>query len=337
MKAKHITVWVATLLVLLSSCATSNVHKEPSWVANLYDKQYPKESYLCSIGSGQSREEAVNNAFSALAQSINATIRSEITTISTSVAQTEKGTTTFSDSDAMQSWGSVSSVIDQMLGSEVVNTWVDASSLVWVRLAVNKKNSAALYQQQLRELESQIAHLKAQAAFKTPLEHLLLLHASLKLAKEHQQLASIVRALGQKEEGNLLSSIQQEIQRLSSTVQLQVEVQVGETVANKSSAERDLKQAWYTLLSSIGIVSVPEASFAIKIFYDASVVSSIDAPYVQVRYTLGVSLVEQEVVIASALQQQRISALSQVDAYKRALADAIDSSTALLEEVGLSR
>ena len=128
------------LFVLLTGCASfGQSDREPSWINELYDRKYNEDTYLCAVGSGSSREKAVDAAFSSLSQVFNSQVRSVTTVSSISTSATDVfGTVTFTDSSQLLDQGTVSSSTDKIIGAEVVNTYIDENARVYVRVALHR-------------------------------------------------------------------------------------------------------------------------------------------------------------------------------------------------------
>ncbi len=123
----YLVVPVLLLLVMGVSCTSFGSSKVPSWIDHPpYDKAYNEDTYLCAVGSGSTRQKAVDAALASLSQIFNAQVRSvtEVSSLSTAATDT-LGNVTFTEASEMMDFGSVTSETDQIIGSEVVNVYTD--------------------------------------------------------------------------------------------------------------------------------------------------------------------------------------------------------------------
>ncbi len=149
------------IIILYSSCSSLSKDSTPSWLDNLYDNQYKENTYLCAIGSGSSRENAVDAALSSLSQVFNSQVKSITTVHSLSTAEEDYGgNVKFTEASQMFDQSSVTSNTEKIIGAEVVNTYIDSNKRVYVRVALNRKRSAEIYQKEILDLEKSIMDVR---------------------------------------------------------------------------------------------------------------------------------------------------------------------------------
>lgn len=321
------------MTILLASCASFRVDTgTPGWIDTLYDRSYPEREYLCAIGAGSTRENAVNAAFSSLSQVFNTRVESTVLTYTSSSASLEGSEVVFSDSESMIDQGSVSTSAERIIGGQTVNTWVAPDGTVWVRVAIDRKKSAALYEKDMGEVEREVAQIKMNAA-QAPdgLARYFRLRSALAPALSHQQMVEQVRVLTGSAKAGLLQPLERELDQLAASITLAMDVEL--TSDAPSSARTQLESAFASLFNDYGFtvtdVVAPQIP-KVVISYGAVPVSTTDSPYVHVRYTLAVQVYEQERVVASYRSEQRETALTLEDAMQRALRSALNNAVGSL-------
>ena len=129
-------------LLLIVGCTTT-LQSPPTWIDSLYDQSYDEKSYICAVGAGSTRDNAVNAAFAALSQTFNTQVESILTYSGFSSAETQgAGETIFYDSQALLEQSQLSSKSGTIIGGEVVNSYVDANQTVGRWLSIDKDGPA---------------------------------------------------------------------------------------------------------------------------------------------------------------------------------------------------
>ncbi|MDD4302482.1 MAG: LPP20 family lipoprotein, partial [Sphaerochaeta sp.] len=222
----YLVVPVLLSLVLGISCTSMGSSKVPSWIDHPYDKAYDEDTYLCAVGSGSSRQKAVDAALASLSQVFNAQVRSVTEVSSLSTAETDTmGNVTFTESSEMMDFGSVTSETEQIIGSEVVNVYTDELGRVHARVALHRERTASLYQKQIAELGSSIAQLNMRkATADTLLAEYVLLRETRELAKQQQSLYNQLQVLLKKPQMQVLAPIDRALSALAQQITIAVEV-----------------------------------------------------------------------------------------------------------------
>ena len=315
MKRTSIVVLV-TLMVLLSGClAVRGNQGEPGWIDTLYDRAYPERTYLCAVGAGSTRENAVNAAFSTLSQVFNVQVSSTISTFTSSSATSEGGEVLYLDTDSMIDQGSVSTQADRIIGVQVVNTWVDPAGTVWVRLAIDRAKAVRLYEQEMATLESRVAQVRMQGATTTSgIARYFRLTGALESARQHQQMLEQVQVLTGKPSAGILRPLERELDALASSVALTIEVDSG----SDDHARTQITAAFAAMFNDYGF-TVSDKGPRVLIEYDAIPVSAAGSPYVHVRWSLAVRVTDGSQTVGSYRLEQRETAMTEADAFQRAL------------------
>jgi hypothetical protein len=333
----YLVVPVLLFLVLGISCTSMGSPKVPSWIDHPYDKTYDEDTYLCAVGSGSSRQKAVDAALASLSQVFNAQVHSvtEVSSLSTAATDT-LGNVTFTESSEMMDFGSVTSETDQIIGSEVVNVYTDERGRVHARVALHRERTASLYQKQIEELSSSIAQLNMRKATAgTLLKEYVLLLESRELAKQQQALYNQLQVLLRQPQMQVLAPIDRALSALAQQISIVVEVSGN---ANDSPV---LKAAFEQGLQERGFATGAQDPCAIlDVWYTVEPITMEGSPYSYARYTLAVQLKDnKQEVHVSYEKADREAAMSEKDALAKALKAASSSGvdgffTLMLETLG---
>ncbi|OHD32000.1 MAG: hypothetical protein A2Y31_04450 [Spirochaetes bacterium GWC2_52_13] len=306
--------------------------KTPGWVNSLYDSRYDEKTFLCAVGTGSTRENAVNAAFSSLSQVFNARVESTVSHYTTSTASSTGGEVTFTDSDSLVDQGSLTTETDRIVGGQVVNTWVAPDSIVWVRVAIDRKKTAQLYEKDMAAIEQEVGRIRMAAAREeSAVVRFFSLLPALKPALRHQQMSEQVRLLTGTSKTSLLQAIERELDVLAQGITLGLDVRVastGDVLAEQqiTSAKSQLSSAFGSLFTDYGfeVSDSPEAgNTSVLVEYTVLPVPQANGPYANVRYTLSVQVKDGRQVLASYQKEQRETAMTMEDAIQRALRSAL--------------
>ncbi len=146
---------VSVLLLLLCSCATTIVSTTsntiPEWVFGRYDTGVSSK-YLLAVGSGKSLEAAEKDARQNLASYFGANINSQTYSGSTYY---EKGgevqTSQIYNTDLL-----VDVKVDDLVGIEDVESFVDSEGTFYVLIGMNKRDSITYYSSKLGDLNKEM-------------------------------------------------------------------------------------------------------------------------------------------------------------------------------------
>ncbi len=309
------------VLSLLVSCTQLGSGK-PVWLDRPYDAAYDEATYLCAVGSGSTRERAVESALTSLSQVFNAQVRSVTEVTSLSSRQTdEQGNVTFADSSDMLEIGSVASKTEAIIGAEVVGTYTDALGRVYARVALHRKRTAQLYQNRITELSASLAQAQAKSALATDAvrAYLLLLGAK-DLAREQQSLIDQLQVLLKQPQRQVLLPYQRSLTALAEQIQVKVEVQ-----ADGASASV-LQAAFEKGFQDFGFrISDQTTGPVLVVAYAAQPIEMENSPYQYARYSMSAQFKRGTETYVSFDKSEREAALSQVDALAKALRSASGS------------
>lgn len=320
-----ILLMVGVMLFLSSGCsslATSSA--TPRWLDELYDKQYSEDAYLCAVGSGSSREKAVDAALSSLSQVFNSQVRSVTTVLSLSTANKDAmGEVRFTEQSEMMDQGTVSSSTDKIVGAEVVNTYIDGNARVYVRVALHRKKTAELYQKEIGELDISIMNTKrALIAISDPLESYFILSKAVVFAQKQQNLYDQIQVLLKKSQHSTLIPLERELAAIASSVKVAVTVESLE-------GHQVIFSAFSQKLVDLGFSVVPldaNPTAFLDLQYECTPLELENSPYKYARYTLSAQLNSGSSTLFSYQKSEREAAMSEADAQKKALVQATTSA-----------
>ncbi|MGH0052770.1 MAG: hypothetical protein ACQ5SW_05195 [Sphaerochaetaceae bacterium] len=310
----RLLIFLSYFLLVGISCTT--LGGDPSWLNHPYDASYDEDTYLCAVGSGSTRQEAVDAALVSLSQIFNAEVRSVTEVSSLSTAATDiLGAVTFTEASEMMEFGSVTSKTDQIIGSEVVNVYTDDLGTVHARVALHRGRTAALYQEQIAALGSSIAQLRMRStSADTLLGEYILLRRARSLAEQQQALYNQLQVLLRKPQMQVLVPLDRALSALAQQIPISVEIKEGENVGPVFTA------AFAQGLQKLGFVTDKPDSFAVlEVWYTVEPIEMEGSPYAYVRYNLSVQLKDSKQVYLSYAKADREVALSVVDALAKAL------------------
>ena len=324
---------MALLLALMaflfsaSGCASlSTGSATPRWLDELYDKQYSEDTYLCAVGSGSSREKAVDAALSSLSQVFNSQVNSVTTVSSLSTARTDAmGEVRFTEQSEMMDKGTVSSSTDRIVGAEVVNTYIDANARTYVRVALHRKRTSDLYQKEINELDLSIMQAKRNLiTVNEPLERYFILSKAVSFARKQQNLYDQIQVLLKKSQNSTLIPLERELAAIASSVKIAVTV-------DSLEDHQMIFSAFSQKLVELGFSVVPldaNPTAFLDLQYACTPLELAESPYKYARYTLSAQLTSGSSTLFSYQKIEREAAMSEAEAQKKALAQATTSAVA---------
>lgn len=308
------------ILFLSSGCASYSTGDSPVWLDALYDKQYDEETYLCAVGSGSSREKAVDSALASLSQVFNSQVSSVTTVLSRSTAQDDgSGQVRFTEESEMMDQGSVSSSTDRIVGAQVVNTYVDDNARVYVRVVLHRKKTAQLYQKEINELDLSIMAVKRKMiSLSDPLERYFTLLRAVSFSKRQQNLFDQMQVLLKESQDSTLLPLERELAEIASSVKVVVTV-------DSLEGHQMIFSAFSQELAGLGFSVVAldaDPTAFLDLQYECTPLELKDGPYKYARYTLSAQLNSGSTTLYSYQKSERVAAMSEADAEKKAMVQA---------------
>ncbi len=327
------------LLFLSSGCTSLTTGSTPLWLDELYDKQYSEDTYLCAVGSGSSREKAVDSALASLSQVFNSQVHSVTSVFSLSTANHDAtGDVKFTEQSEMMDQGTVTSSTDRIVGAEVVNTYTDSNARTYVRVALHRKRTSDLYQKEIQELDSSIMQVRRQLiSLNDPLERYFTLAKALGYAKKQQNLFDQIQVLLKKPQNSTLISLERELAIIASSIRVVVKV-------DSLEGHQAIFSAFSQKLVELGFSVVPldaDPTAYLDLQYEHIPLELKDSPYKYSRYTLSAQLNSGSSTLFTFQKSDREAAMSSSDAQQKALNQATTKAvseffTLLQETLGAS-
>ncbi|NLZ77442.1 MAG: hypothetical protein GX911_05695 [Spirochaetales bacterium] len=294
------------LIPLLVSCVSIS-HRRPAWIDRPYDGKFPEKEYLLVVGSGSSHQKAVDNARINLAAVFSSRVEAftRITTIDSSDGEAF---------DELFEQGTVSSSVEDLVGSEVVSSYTDELGQTYVRLAVDRKESARFLRTRLSELTKELEQVRLQSSTDR-LERYRLLLGAYPVAREAQQLSDRIWVLTDELNPDFLTALRSELRSLARSISVEV-------LVHSETDPHLLKAGFEEALQNLGF-SQDGGDYTLTIIYESEPVVFEASPYAYERYQLSVTLGRSDMVVRSFTLSERIAALEQRDAEAKALQSAL--------------
>jgi hypothetical protein len=163
------------LTLFLTACKTP----PPNWVENPHST-YPDSRYLVAVGEGDTRRTAENVADAQLAR----IFESRIESADELVDQSKESTKTFSRTSELSSQIRISAN-QTLFNIQHAESWVDAHGRVHAVAYLDRRKTAAIYQEKIDQENQQILFLIKQAEkSKNPLQKYALLRGANQHAKQ---------------------------------------------------------------------------------------------------------------------------------------------------------
>ncbi len=320
MKHRRKVPYLLVLFVILtfsSSCSSLPKGSKPPWFDTLYDKKYDENTYLCAVGSGSTREKAVDAALTSLSQVFSSQVSSETTVLSISTAQDDgTGQMKFTEQSEMMDRGSVSSSTDKIVGAQVVNTYVDQNARVYVRVALHRKKTSELYQKEIDELDLSIMTVRREMlSLSDPLKRYFTLLKAVAFSRRQQNLFDQVQVLLNKSQNSTLIPLERELADIASSVRVVVTV-------DSLEDHQMIFSAFSQKLVELGFSVVPldaDPTSFLDLQYECTPVELKGSPYKYARYTLTAQLKGGSSTLFSYQKSEREAAMSEADAERKAL------------------
>lgn len=290
----------------LVSCASIPNHR-PTWIDRPYDRKYSEEEFLLVVGSGSSYQKAVENARINLASVFSSQV--EAVTQITTMDSSDGGSF-----DALFEQGTVSSNVEDLVGSEVVSSFTDELGQTYVRLAVERQESARFLQTRLAELTKELAKIRSQSS-SDRLERYRFLLSAYPVAQEAGQIADRIWVLTKEINPDHLGALASELRTLARSISVEV-------LVHSKTDSHLLKAGFEGALQNLGFAQ-NSGDYTLMITYESEPVVFEASPYAYERYQLSVTLGRNDKVVRSFTLSERIAALEQGDAKAKALQSAL--------------
>lgn len=320
MMGRIAVVVIIALSMALSSCATT-VGREPSWISGIYDSALQDEKYICSVGSGKTRQDAVNQALSLMAQSFSVSIKSVQSLVSTSSASSDPaGNDSFAESSILTEDSTLTSDVEEVLGVEIHDTYKDADGLFWVRACLDKDRTMTLYQAKVLELEKDMNLLINEARLDTnPLSSLSLMNKARIRSTAIDNCYDQMRMISKNSYSSKTPLVDAARKEILSNISFDIIVNCSD-VAVSDMVYTSVSQ----ILSGFGVrITTNPGSCRIVVDYQLSPLKMEGSPFSYCTYAVGYRLSCDGEDILSWQKNGRAAGISEASAYNEALKESL--------------
>lgn len=297
MKKKLVILMVVSFLIV--SCSSTTNNALPSWFINQYDSTYTKNNFIVAVGSGDSKEEAEENAKISLSQTFNTSIKNAIVTYDND------------NSSSLNTRGYIDTSVDELVGVNLVDTYLNGDGTFFVRVALNKKIASDKIRELVTPKNNEINSLM-NSSNKNDFQYLKdLLRAqkiALSISKYYDQLSVL-------ESVNVISplmEIENKIANLKKSLNLEVVVN-----SDNQESSVQLKKVIESMLLDSG-VSLNSTSAKLIVDYSDSMSNQKDGLY-QCGFNLKMQLIDNDSVVFSINKDSRGIGISEENARNKAL------------------
>ena len=142
------------------ACAsTPGAGNRPDWVDDVYAR-YNRQQYIAAVGTGNNRQSAENNARANLVAHFGHAFEvNELTHENFQHAMASGAASAWSSSTSVDTVYAIRSGIDNLVGAEFGEAWVDPQGLHYVSITLNRARAASTYTDMARANLSMIDNL----------------------------------------------------------------------------------------------------------------------------------------------------------------------------------
>ncbi len=285
---------VSLLLILslfLISCANISNNSLPSWFIDQYDLSYSRENYICSVGTGSTKEEAGENAKIALSHIFNTSIKNSLVTFDSDT------------SSSMNSLGYIDTSVDDLVGVKIVNTYINSDGTYFVRVALNKKLAIDSITELITPKNNEINSL-INANYVSEFEYLQNLMRARTIALSMQKYFDQLSVLQGFRVTSPLVNIEDKMTAVKQNLSVNVVVE-----ASDDFSKEQIQKAIETMLLDNGIsINSDGADLVVEYIYDLA--PPKDNLY-QCSFTLKVQLIENSNVLLSFDKNSRAISITE--------------------------
>ncbi len=287
-------------IFLLSSCSTTtNTNSMPNWFINQYDSSYTKNNYVVAVGSGETKEKAEENAKISLSQIFNTSIKNAIVTYDNN------------NSSSLNTRGYIDTTVDDLIGVNLVNTYVNNDGVFFVRVALDKRIAINKTKEIITPKNNEINSLLNKGNiddFKYLKNLLKAQKIAISISKYYDQLSVL--------EGSFITSPSMKIEEKIADLKNSLTIDI---IVNSDSKETSnkLKKVVQTMLLDSG-VSIDESSAKLIIDYQDSMSDEKDGLY-QCSFNLKLQLINNDSIVFSINKDSRGIGINEDSAKNKAM------------------
>lgn len=303
---------VLLLVVFVTSCSSlKGSYKTPSWVTET-EHEYTKNN-LCAVGIASSQDQANSIAISNIGKIIKQKIESEIT-----VVNSEKLNSTGNAelSSSMNQIVRTSALIDNLVGVEIAETWIDRDGNYYSLAILNKAKTYLYYSQKISENEKTIKeNINLISSDKDKFFIYGKLQNAIKLALDNESYLDIIYAVNKASYTVTAKTMTKSntIENIASDFARKISI----TISGLENEERT-KNYFYKYFTSKGFsVNAPQQDYIFEIDMKIENSSSGELYYARYNFSANLKDLQTDSIIYSYSASERVAHKSNADANQK--------------------
>lgn len=312
-KVKFVKIFCVLLLVVfVTSCSSlKGSYKTPNWVTET-EHEYTK-SNLCAVGIASSQDQANSIAISNIGKIIKQKIESEIT-----VVNSEKLNSTGNAelSSSMNQIVRTSALIDNLVGVEIAETWIDRDGNYYSLAILNKAKTYLYYSQKISENEKTIKeNINLISSDKDKFFIYGKLQNAIKLALDNESYLDIIYAVNKASYTVTAKTMTKSntIENIASDFARKISI----TISGLENEERT-KNYFYKYFTSKGFsVNAPQQDYIFEIDMKIENSSSGELYYARYNFSANLKDLQTDSIIYSYSASERVAHKSNADANQK--------------------
>lgn len=312
-KVKFVKIFCVLLLVVfVTSCSSlKGSYKTPSWVTET-EHEYTKNN-LCAVGIASSQDQANSIAISNIGKIIKQKIESEIT-----VVNSEKLNSTGNAelSSSMNQIVRTSALIDNLVGVEIAETWIDRDGNYYSLAILNKAKTYLYYSQKISENEKTIKeNINLISSDKDKFFIYGKLQNAIKLALDNESYLDIIYAVNKASYTVTAKTMTKSntIENIASDFARKISI----TISGLENEERT-KNYFYKYFTSKGFsVNAPQEDYIFEIDMKIENSSSGELYYARYNFSANLKDLQTDSIIYSYSASERVAHKSNADANQK--------------------
>lgn len=302
-KVKFVKIFCVLLLVVfVTSCSSlKGSYKTPNWVTET-EHEYTKNN-LCAVGIASSQDQANSIAISNIGKIIKQKIESEIT-----VVNSEKLNSTGNAelSSSMNQIVRTSALIDNLVGVEIAETWIDRDGNYYSLAILNKAKTYLYYSQKISENEKIIKeNINLTTSDKDKFFIYGKLQNAIKLALDNESYLDIIYAVNKASYTVTAKTMTKSnnIENIASDFARKISI----TISGLENEER-IKNYFYKYFTSKGFsVNAPQQDYIFEIDMKIENTSSGELYYARYNFSANLKDLQTDSIIYSYSASERIA------------------------------
>lgn len=312
-KVKFVKIFCVLLLVVfVTSCSSlKGSYKTPNWVTET-EHEYTKNN-LCAVGIASSQDQANSIAISNIGKIIKQKIESEIT-----VVNSEKLNSTGNAelSSSINQIVRTSALIDNLVGVEIAETWIDRDGNYYSLAILNKAKTYLYYSQKISENEKTIKeNINLISSDKDKFFIYGKLQNAIKLALDNESYLDVIYAVNKASYTVTAKTMTKSntIENIASDFARKISI----TISGLENEERT-KNYFYKYFTSKGFsVNAPQQDYIFEIDMKIENSSSGELYYARYNFSANLKDLQTDSIIYSYSASERVAHKSNADANQK--------------------